>query len=374
MLIPIMNVAGENAALAEELTAAVARVFEHGQLMLGPEVGEFEDRVAELLGTRHAIGVNSGTDALVLTMKALGIGPGREVMTTPNTFIATVGAIRQCGATAVLVDVDGDENIDPTQIEPHITPRTAAIIPVHLRGRPARMDRIMAIAERHHLAVIEDASQAFGARFQGRCVGSFGIAGCFSLHPQKVLAASGDAGVIATDDDALAGKIRLLRHHGLRTRDQVEIWGQNSRLDSIQAAILNVKLNHLDAWIARRREVAEAYRQRLRGLDLVLPEEGPGEFCVYYHFSVFAPQRDALLAHLQAHGVDARVHYPTPIHKQKVAGDIVVAEGGLPAAERQSTEQLSLPIYPGLTPEQLGIVVNAVRAFHTDPRRATGGG
>lgn len=254
--IPIMNLGPENAPLFDDMVAGLREVVLSGQFMLGDDVERFEEGFAAFQGARYAIGVNSGTDALSLPLRAMGVGPGDEVITVANTFVATVGAILEVGATPRFADVGEDENLDPEALEAAITPRTRAVIPVHLRGRPVDMVRVMEVARRHDLVVVEDGAQAHGARFADRAVGTYGAAGGFSLHPQKILGACGDAGVIVTDDAELARQLRYLRHHGLRTREEVVRWGHNSRLDNLQAAFLNAKLPHLAGWLERRRALA----------------------------------------------------------------------------------------------------------------------
>lgn len=362
--VPIMNLGPENEALLPEIAPRLEEVLRRGDFMLGDEVERFEEGFAAFQGARWAIAVNSGTDALTLSLEALGIGPGDEVITVANTFVATVGAILERGAAPRFVDVGHDENMDPERLAEAITPRTRAVIPVHLRGRPARMTEIMEIARRHGLQVVEDGAQAHGARYDGRPVGTFGAAGAFSLHPQKILGACGDAGVITTADPQLAARLRLLRHHGLRTRDMVETWGHNSRLDTMQAAILNVKLRYVEGWIERRRHLARRYIEALAGLPLELPVETARERCTYYLFTVQAERRDELQAWLQSRGVDARIHYPHPIYAQPAARQLGVDPAFLPVTHAQSRRILSLPIYPSLTEERLDAVAAAVRSFY----------
>lgn len=361
MKVPIIDVRGRNGALAAEIGEAVARIVADGDYILGSAVLAFEASIRERLQVSHAAGLNSGTDALFLTLKAMGVGPGYEVITVPNTFVATVAAARNTGAAVRLVDVDRDENIDPAAFAAGITPRTRAVIAVHLRGKPARMQELKAIAEPHGIAVLEDASQAFGATLDGLPVGTLGLAGCFSLHPQKILGACGDAGLFTSNDPALADRIRLLRNHGLQDRDNVALWGLNSRLDSLQAAILSLKLSGIDATINSHRRTSHKYNEALKGLPLELPQERPGERCVYYHYSVMADDRDRLLASLQNAGVDARIHYPLLIHQQLAAVDELLFTDGLSEAERQAKRQLSLPIFDGITDEQIDYVVANVR-------------
>jgi len=363
MRVPIMDVGPENRRVLPALLARIGATLEEGQLMLGSEVELFEKSAAAYAGADFAVGVNSGTDAIYLSLRALGIGRGDEVITAPNSFVGTAGAIIDCGARPVFADVGPDENLDPGALRAAISSRTRAVVPVHLRGRPARMAEICDIAGQAGIAVVEDAAQAFGTRLDGRHVGTFGVLGCFSFHPQKVLAAAGDGGMVITSDPELAGRLRLLRHHGLVSRDEVLMWGRNSRLDSIQAAVLNVKLEMVDEWIARRRELASVYLRELSGLPLELPVEQPGQHCVFYLFSVMTDQRDALKAHLQAAGVDARVHYELLITEQPAAREMGYDYRANPVAASQRLRQLSLPIYPGLTSEQQRLVIDEVRAF-----------
>ena len=265
--IPYLNVVGQHVPLREDLLAAVARVLDHGQFILGAEVAEFEKAFARLCGTRYAVGVNSGTDALFMALSALGIGPGDEVITAPNSFVASTSCIRMAGATPVFVDVGEDYNIDVGGIEAAITPLTKAILPIHLTGRPARMDAIMEIAKKHGLVVVEDCAQAVLAEYREQRVGSFGAIGCFSLHPLKTLNACGDAGVLTTNDEALYHQLAIRRNIGLRTRDDCVMWSGNSRLDTLQAAILLVKLRYVEEWTRKRRRTLSATRSACAGLN-----------------------------------------------------------------------------------------------------------
>jgi dTDP-4-amino-4,6-dideoxygalactose transaminase len=350
-------------ALKQELLAAVAAVLDHGQYVFGPEHAEFEARFAALCGTRFAAGVSNGTSGLILALRALGVGPGDEVITAPNSFLASAAAIALVGARPVFVDVRDDLNIDPSLVEAAITRRTRAIMPVHLTGRPAAMDVIGPLAARRGLAVVEDAAQAVGASLHGRPAGSLGTVGVFSLHPLKNLAAAGDAGVVTTDDEALHGLLTRLRNHGLRGREHCETWSDNARLDTLQAAIVNVKLGHLAGWTARKRALAETYRAALR--DVVgVPEERPGEVAVYQTFVIRADRRDDLQRFLAGRGVDTRVHYPVPLHLQEAARDLGYGKGDFPVTERLAAQILSLPIYPDLTAAQQAAVVDGIRAFY----------
>ncbi|MBI1971035.1 DegT/DnrJ/EryC1/StrS family aminotransferase [Candidatus Woesearchaeota archaeon] len=351
-----------------EILQRIEQVCESGQFILGPELERFEKDFALYCQCKHAIGVANGTDALFLVMKALGIGSGDEVITATNSFLASAGAIAAIGAKPVLVDVRDDLNIDPVAIEQAITPTTKAIIPVHLTGRPADMNKIIDIAHRHRLFVIEDAAQAVGAEYYGRKVGSLGTAAAFSLHPLKILHVYGDGGVITTNDDALADALRKLRNHGLVTRDICEQWGYNSRLDSIHAAIANVKLSHLHEDHQILQSIAAAYRKGLQEVaaqgKVIVPQDKPHEKAVYHTFIVQCNQRDALQAYLLGHGIETKVHYPIPIHIQQPGRGLGYKSGDLPHAEFLASRILSLPIYPGLTEEQISLVIQTIHSFY----------
>lgn len=361
--VPFVALDLQQRALKPELLAAIGQVIDSGQYILGGEVERFERAFATLAGADFAVGVSNGTCALILALKALEIGPGDEVITAPNSFLASASSIALAGARPVFADVREDLNIDPDAVEVAITPRTRAIMPVHLAGRPAAMDRLGTLAERHGLAIVEDAAQAVGARLHGRPVGSFGAIGCFSLHPLKNLGALGDAGVMTTRDAGLARRLTIDRNHGLRDREAVDHWSGNARLDAIQAAILNVKLPHLPRWTAEKLRLAGRYREALRGVVRV-PEDAPGEECVYATFIIRGERRDDLQRHLAERGIDTRIHYPTPIHLQEAAGDLGYRKGDFPVTERLANEILSLPIYPGLTEAQQEAVILAIRSFY----------
>lgn len=360
--IDYVRLAAQQAPVREELLAAVGAVLDHGWFINGPEVKAFEERFAALCGARYAVGVNSGTDALVLAIKAMEIGEGDEVITAPNSFLASASAIVLAGATPVFADVRDDQNIDPEQIERAITPKTRAILPVHLTGRPADMDAINAIADRHDLKVIEDAAQAVGARCHDQPVGSLGDAAAFSLHPLKNLAACGDGGVITTSDPDVYEYLTRARNHGLRNRDECAFWSLNSRLDTVQAAMLLVKLDHLDEWTAARRAHAAAYRAALDEVVFIPPEK-PHEHNVYHAFVIQTPQRDELMAYLKDRGIDAKIHYPIPIHRQDAAAEMGLAAGSYPVCERQTGQILSLPVSPELSGTERECVIEAVTGF-----------
>ncbi len=347
-----------------ELMAAIERVLDHGMYILGPEVAEFETRFARYCGTRYAVGVADGTSALILTLRALGVGPGDEIVTAPNSFVASASCAALLGATPRFVDVRADDmNMDPDRLDAALTGRTKAIIPVHLTGHPADMEPILKIAERHGIPVIEDAAQAVGTTYQGRRTGSLGYAGCFSLHPLKNLHSAGDAGIITTNDEKLYQWLLQARNHGLRTRDEVGFWSTNSRLDTIHAAVLNVMLDHLDTWIAERRAVAREFSQGLH--DVVgVPEERPGCLHTYQTYMIKVERRAELLTHLRQHGVDAKIHYPLTIPMQEAARPLGHSPADFPVATRLSERIVSLPIYAEMTREQRTTVIDGVRSFY----------
>ena len=360
-----MDVAGQHAVLRTELHEALDRVLNHGHFILGEEVEDFERRFAELCQTPFAIGVNSGTDALILSLRALGIGPGDDVITAPNSFVASAGCIALVGARPVFVDVREDYNLDPALLERVITPRSKAVIPVHLTGRPADMDGILAVARRRNLRVIEDAAQAVAAEYKGRRVGSFGDFGCFSLHPLKTLNACGDGGVVVTHSPELCEKTRLLRNLGLRTRENALLWSSNSRLDTLQASILLVKLKYLEAWTEKRRANARFYQENLGNLpEVQVPADAQHERAVYHTFVIQADRRDQLKQFLADQGIGTAIHYALPIHLQEAASSLGYRRGDFPVAERQASRILSLPVHPDLRPDDLEAVVAAIRNFY----------
>lgn len=363
--IPYVNLAGQHQPLREEILKAVGSVLDSGQFILGEETERFEWEFAALCGVKHAIGVNSGTDALVLALKCLGIGPGDEVITAPNSYLASASCIALAGATPKFADVRPDMNLDPVAVARAITPRTRAIIPVHLTGKPAAMKELLVLAQQHGLEVIEDAAQAVGAKLDGRPVGGWGRIGCFSLHPLKNLNACGDGGVLVTNDETICQCVKLLRNHGQPNRNDCLEFSMVSRLDSVQAAILRVKLRHLEQVTARRRANAERYRRWLAGCArLQCPADAPGEFCVYHTFIIQADKRDELVRYLEARGIGTAIHYPTPIHLMTVGRKLGYQPGDFPETERQAGRILSLPVYPELTPAQLDEVADAILDFY----------
>ncbi len=361
--IPILDLAPELAEVGAELDAAFRRVIASGHFILGPEVEAFEREVAAYLGVRHAVGVNSGTDALVIALRALGVGPGDEVVTSPFTFFATPESISVLGATPVFVDIDpGTFNLRPDLVARALTPRTRAILPVHLFGHAADLEPLRALARERGLRLVEDVAQAFGATLDGRKLGTFGDAGAFSFFPSKNLGCLGDGGLVATDDDQVAGAARMLRAHGSVKKYENEQLGYNSRLDALQAAFLRVKLPRVDAWNAGRRAAAERYRALLAGLPgLALPVERPGAGHVYHQFTVrvLGGRRDALRAALAGAGVDTMVYYPKPAHRLPV----YQGSGEFPAAEAAAAEVLSLPMWPAIPAGVQERVAGAIGEF-----------
>lgn len=361
--VPFVDLGGQHREIKAEILEAIDRVLSHGQFILGEEVAAFEAEFAAYCGTKYAVGVGNGTDALVLAMRAMGIGPGDEVITAPNSFLASASSIALTGATPVFADVRDDLNIDPERVEAAVTSRTKAIMPVHLTGRPADMTPIMDVADRHGLAVVEDAAQAVNASYKGQTVGSFGVAGCFSFHPLKNLNALGDGGAITTDDEAVYEHLVSARNHGLVSRDETAFWSVNSRLDALQAAVLRVKMRYLEGGIAARRRNAELYRERLTGV-VECPRELPHEFAVYQTFVVQAERRDELQRFLAERGVETKVHYPVPIHLQEAAKDLGYRAGDFPVTERQARRILSLPNRPELTDDDVAHVAYSIRSFY----------
>ncbi len=349
--------------------AAVIRVMRKQQFILGPEVEAFEAEMAQWLGTTAAVGCASGSDALLLALLALNVQPGDEVIAPPFTFVATAGSIARLGARPVFVDIDSETfNIDFQEIERAITPRTRAIMPVHLFGLAADLDPILEIARRHDLSVIEDAAQAIGARYKGRPVGTAGTIGCFSFFPSKNLGGGGDGGLMTANDPAIAARLNLLRSHGSRERYHYEIIGTNSRLDAIQAAILGVKLKHLPQWTEARRQRAGHYRALFSKYDLgeeiQLPSEPAGCFHVYHQFSVRVRERDQLRHFLKEAGIPTEIYYPVPLHLQPAFAYLGHRAGDFPRSEAASRDVLALPIYPELTGEQQASVVETIARYY----------
>jgi dTDP-4-amino-4,6-dideoxygalactose transaminase len=365
--IPLVDLRAQYESIKPEIDAAIQRTIDNTAFILGPEAKKFEDHFAEFCSVKHAIGLDSGTAALHLALLALGVGAGDEVITTTHTFIATSEAIVLTGARPVLVDIDPRTyNIDASKIEAAITPRTKAIIPVHLYGQPAEMDPILEVARTHNLRVIEDAAQAHGSAYRGRRIGSLGDVACFSFYPGKNLGAYGDAGALVTNDDELARKIRMLRDHGRTTKYEHEITGYGYRLDGIQGAVLDVKLKHLPEWNAARRAHADYYTELLANVDdsIVTPYEPAQVQAVYHLYVIRTRKRDELLQYLKEHDIEAGIHYPVPLHLQPVYKNLGYTKGAFPETEKAANEILSLPMYPELTHAQMERVVETMREFY----------
>jgi dTDP-4-amino-4,6-dideoxygalactose transaminase len=375
MKVPLLDLKAHHDPIEAELLDAIARVLRSQTFILGPEVEALERRVAAYCGARFAVGVSSGTDALLIGLMALGVGPGDEVITTPYSFFATAGAVARVGARPVLVDIEpATFNIDAGRIERAVTPRTRAIVPVHLYGQCADMAPVLDVAGRHRLAVLEDAAQAIGAEYRdGRQAGTMGAIGAFSFFPSKNLGALGDAGMVVANDEGLGERLRILRAHGAKPKYYHRIIGGNFRLDALQAAVLGVKLNHLDGWTKRRQENARRYETLFselgltRGGAVTLPPavyDGASRGHIYNQFVIRARRRNDLKAFLAGRSVGTEIYYPVPFHLQECFQYLGHKEGDFPEAERAARDSLALPIYPELTPEQQAYVVDQIRAFY----------
>ncbi len=367
-LFPFLDLTAQFASIRDEVISAITRVMESQQFIMGREVQEFENQMAARVGTHAAVSCASGSDALWLALLALGIGAGHEVITTPFTFVATAGSVARAGAKPVFVDIEpATFNINPKLIEGMINERTRAIIPVHLFGLPADLDSIVRLAEAHNLAIIEDAAQAIGALYRGSAVGTWGTIGCFSFYPSKNLGGAGDGGLMTTKSVMLADRLRLLRLDGSREKYHYEILGTNSRLDAIQAAVLRVKLAHLDDWTKGRQEKARRYRTLFaeQGLDNVrLPSAPTDRVHVYNQFAIRCPERDRLREFLRERGIPTEIYYPMPLHLQPAFAYLNYKLGQFPEAEAAAREALALPIYPELREEHQSAVVRAIADFY----------
>lgn len=363
MRVPYVNFPEQYSRTREETLNAVDAVFKRGDFILGKEVGEFEAEFAKLCGVKHAIGVANGTDSLIMCMKAIGIGPGDEVITTSNSWISSASSVALIGATPVFVDVAQDQNMDPKLLEKAINKKTKCIMPVHLTGRCARMPEILAIANKHGIPVLEDAAQAVGASVGGIKAGAGGLFSSFSLHPLKNLNAAGDAGIITTNDDEMAKKLKMYRNHGMRNREEIDFWGYNSRLDTVQAAVLLPRLRELPAVIERRRQIAMRYIAGLNGV-VECPVERDDEFHTYHVFVIQVDRRSELQEFLNKREIETKIHYPIPIHQQKAAEYLGYKAGSLPVTERQAGRILSLPINQFTSDEQADHVIQSIREFY----------
>ncbi|MBP2291435.1 DegT/DnrJ/EryC1/StrS family aminotransferase [Azospirillum rugosum] len=362
-MIPYLDLQSQYRSIRPEVEKAVLDVLASGQYVLGAPVEDFEKRFARYCGVRHCVAVNTGTSALHLALLAAGIGPGDEVITVPMTFMATVAAIVYTGAKPVLVDIDPRSwTMDPAKVEAAITPRTKAILPVHLHGQMADMAPLLDIARTHGLTLIEDACQAHGARYRGQTAGSLGDAGCFSFYPGKNLGAAGEGGALVTDRDDIAEQARLLRDWGQTVRYRHDVMAFNYRMDAIQGAVLGVKLSHLDGWTEARRAVAAQYDEHLAEGGMALPARIEGRRHVYHVYAVCVPERDRVRGLLNEAGVSTGIHYPIPIHLQPACADLGYGPGDFPVTERFARETLSLPIFPEMTGEQIADAAKALRS------------
>jgi dTDP-4-amino-4,6-dideoxygalactose transaminase len=366
-MIPFVDLKAQYAAIKPEINAAIQTVLNSCQFTLGAEVAEFEKEFAAYSGSDHGVGMNSGTSALHLSLLAAGVGPGDEVITVPFTFVATVAAIHYAGAKTVFADIDPDTyTMDPALIEAAITPRTKAIVPVHLYGHPADMDPILAIARKHNLVVIEDACQAHGAEYMGRRAGGLGDIGCFSFYPGKNLGAYGEGGMAVTANTEFLRTMRMLRDWGAEKKYQHVLKGYNYRLEGMQGAILRVKLRHLEAWTEARRRAAARYAYLLDGAGIPLPMEASYARHVYHIYAIRTSKREALQAALQERGIQTGIHYPTPVHLLPAYSDLGYVRGQFPHSEKAAEEVLSLPMYPELTEAQQKIVAAALMDNYRD--------
>lgn len=364
MQVPLLDLKRQYASIELDIREAIEEVLASQYFIMGPKVADLEAKIANYCGTAHAVACASGSDAILLALWALEIGPGDEVITSPFTFFSTAGSITRLGATPIFVDIKPDTyNIDPALVKAAVTDRTRAVLPVHLFGQCADMDEINAVARDAGIPVIEDAAQAIGARYKGRPAGALGACGCFSFFPTKNLGAYGDGGIVTTDDDGLYDRLSILRLHGSRPKYYHKLVGMNSRLDALQAAVLMVKFTHLERWNDRRRENAAAYNRLLAGAAAKTPVELAHCRHIYNQYTIRVSDRDGLREHLKAKGVGAEIYYPVPLHLQECYGDLPYAEGSLPVAEKAAREVISLPIFPELTAEEQEYVAACIKEF-----------
>lgn len=364
MKVRFVNYSRQYQQLKNEFDCVFAEIMSGGDFILRKHLDEFENNIASYVGTKHAIGVNTGTDALYLSAHALGFGPGDEVITVGHTFVATIGAIVQCGATPVLVDVADDFNMDMEQVEAAISPRTKGIIPVHLNGHACNMEKLMIISKKHNLRIIEDAAQALGAKFNNKRCSSFGDTGIFSFYPAKMLGTAGDGGMVCTNDDVLARKLRAFRDNGrVESVDVLECFGWCTRLDNLHAAILNMKFKKFDSWVERRRQIASAYDKALNGVgDIQIhPASNENYYDVYQNYVIRSKNRDALFDHIKTSGVEVLISWRVPNHKQLA---LKLDHFKLPRTEQISNEVISLPMYPELADNEIEIVVDTIKKFY----------
>jgi dTDP-4-amino-4,6-dideoxygalactose transaminase len=365
MKVNFVDLKAQYQTIKPEIDKAIENVISNTAFILGKAVAEFEDQFAAYCGAKHCVGINSGTSALIMALKALDVGEGDEVITTTNTFIATAEAISFAGATPVLVDIeDKNYNMDPGKLEKAITGKTKAVIPVHLYGQPADMDPILEIANRKGVAVIEDSCQAHGAKYKGKRAGGLGTVACFSFYPGKNLGAYGEGGAVTTNDEGIAQKVRMLRDHGSPKKFYHEFIGNNCRLEGIQGAVLSVKLKHLDKWNDGRRKNADLYRKYLEGTGVGLPEEMPYARHVYHVFCVRVKDREKLIDFLKEKGIFTNIHYPIPIHLQKAYQFLGYKKGDFPVTEGSMDQILSLPMFAELTEEEIKYTADGIKEFY----------
>lgn len=364
MQVPLLDLKAQYATIKDEVLAGISEVLDSQRCIGGPKVIELEEKIAALSDCKYAVGVSSGTDAILNSLMSLGIGAGDEVITTPFTFFATVGCIGRSGAKPVFVDIDPKTyNIDPSLIEAAITDKTKAIMPVHLYGQMADMDPIMEISDKHGLAVIEDAAQSISSTYKGRKAGSIGTCGCFSFFPSKNLGGIGDGGMIVTNDEKFYHQLVIMRDHGSEPKYYHKYVGGNFRLDPIQAVALLVKLPHLDSWSQSRRENAAYYNEKFKGSDIVTPYVSPDCITIYNQYCIRVPRRDEVVAHLHANNIGCEIYYPVPMHLQECFEDLGYKKGDFPEAEKAADEIMALPIYPELTGEMKDCVADAILSF-----------
>ncbi len=367
MKVPLLDLKRQYQSIKPELDAAILNVLNHAQFILGPEVKQFEEKAAAYCGAKHAVGVASGTDALLLALRACGVGPGDEVITSTFSFFASAGVISRLGATPVFADVDPKTyNVTASEIAKKINSKTRAIMPVHLYGQTADMDSIMDLANSKKLPVIEDAAQAIGAKYNGKKAGTIGRFGCFSFFPSKNLGGLGDGGMVTCNSDEDAEMIRKLRVHGSKPKYYHSIVGYNSRLDTLQAAALLVKLNHLDHWTEGRRKKAARYNQLLAGLPVEPPFEPDFNYHIYHQYTLAVPKRDELRKFLTEREIGTEIYYPVPLHQQECYASVGYKEGSFPVSERRAVEVLSLPIFPELTDAEQDFTAASIREFYRD--------
>jgi dTDP-4-amino-4,6-dideoxygalactose transaminase len=366
MKVPLLDLKRQYGSIKDEVNSAIQKVLDHGMFIMGPEVREIEEKLAHYCGVKNGIGVASGTDALLLSLRGLGVGPGDEVVTTTFSFFATAGVISRLGARPVFVDIEEDTfNIDPELIEKSITRNTRAIMPVHLYGQVAEMDEILRIAAKHNLPVVEDAAQAIGAEYKGKKAGQFGVATGYSFFPSKNLGAYGDGGFIVTDDDDLAEKLRKLRVHGAKPKYHHSMVGYNSRLDTIQAAVLLVKLKYLPRWHEARRQKAADYDRLLKDIEqITIPFVHDYNYHIYHQYTILADNRDGLKNHLKSKEIGFDTYYPLPLHLQECYRDLNYKIGDLPVSERLANLAISLPVFPELSDQEQGYVAESIREFY----------